>query len=602
MSPSILAKQLRRRAALILLLAAPAFAAAHDSVHADRAPKAEAKASAKAGASDDAGVDLRLRSSSNRLAYIPAQCFTRVRDAPQGGTQNPCYVCHAEARAPNFNSQPELQLSYAFPQIRAMRGAVNDWRNLFVDRRKAIAAIGDDAVLRHVRADNYHDRHGGPATAARLAALPERWDVDGNGRWDGYVPDAGFHFDAHGYDVGPDGRRSGWRAYAYYPFPGAFMPTNGAFDDVLIRLPAAFREREDGTADEQVYAANLAIVEALIRRDDVAIDPIDEKPLGVDLDRNGSLGGAQRIAYAWAPTQGLDMSYVGRARIEQRAGRVHLAAGLFPEGTEFLHSVRYLDIAADGSVQPAARMKELRYARKRYWMSWSDLRQRAQHEAKEGALNPDRAELFEGDAERGIDNGQGWRYQGFIEDAKGRLRPQTYAETVFCIGCHRGLSATEDGTFSFVRKVASGDNHGWHHAGARAYRGLPDPLRADGKPEYASYLRANRAGDEFRANGEAQARFFDPTGEPRDAAFAALEKDIATLLLPSRERALRLDKAYWTLVREQSFERGRDALPAPAVNVQREVDPDSATGIAEALPAPRLIAAPHSGRTTGRTN
>src|SRR3546814_10725129 len=42
------------------------------------------------------------------------------------------------------------------------------------------------------------------------------------------------------------------------------------------------------------------------------------------------------------------MHYVGRARREQDAGRVHAAAGLFPEGTEFLHSVRYLDIAGDG--------------------------------------------------------------------------------------------------------------------------------------------------------------------------------------------------------------------------------------------------------------
>src|SRR3546814_9497928 len=86
------------------------------------------------------------------------------------------------------------------------------------------------------------------------------------------------------------------------------------------------------------------------------------------------------------------MHYVGRARREQDAGRVHAAAGLFPEGTEFLHSVRYLDIAGDGTAAPSARMKELRYSRKEHWENYSDLRQMALAEGKEAALSPDRSE------------------------------------------------------------------------------------------------------------------------------------------------------------------------------------------------------------------
>jgi hypothetical protein len=39
------------------------------------------------------------------------------------------------------------------------------------------------------------------------------------------------------------------------------------------------------------------------------------------------------------------------------------------------------------------------------------------------------------------------------------------------------------------------------------------------------------------------------------------------LLAPSRKRALLLDKAYMALVREQSFEKGRDVVIRPAKNV-----------------------------------
>src|SRR3546814_4698355 len=63
------------------------------------------------------------------------------------------------------------------------------------------------------------------------------------------------------------------------------MPTNGSFDDVLVRLPAAFRERDDGTPDLQIYKTNLAITEALVRRHNVPIAATDERALDSDLDR-----------------------------------------------------------------------------------------------------------------------------------------------------------------------------------------------------------------------------------------------------------------------------------------------------------------------------
>lgn len=537
---------------------------------------------------DDGGVDLRSRSVANHLAYIPPQCFTRTLDAGATNAQNPCYVCHADAAVPNYQAQPELQISYAFPQTQGGRDVANPWTNLFADHGAAIAAIGDDEIARYVGQDNYHDDAGKPALAAKLQRLPPRWDVNGNGQWDGYRPDAGFRYNAQGYDLGADGQPSGWRRFSYYPLPGAFMPTNGSFDDVLIRLPAAFREDEQGHASAAVYGVNLAIVESLIRRADIDIDAADEKTLGVDLDGDGQLGQATRVHYAWDPLAGRNMSWVGRARLEQAAGKVHLAAGLYPEGTEFLHSVRYLAVDASGQVRAAPRMKELRYARKLGWLSYSDLRHDAGREAREAELNPNRLEHFNGNPEQGLVNLIGWSYQGFIEDRKGRLRPQSYEETVQCMGCHGGLSATEDGSFALPRKHGGGPAHGWGVSAAAESYALPDPLRSDGKPEFASYLENNHAGDEYRANTEVLSRYFQADGAPNAAAFKALQANLSTLLLPSPQRALLMDKAYRVLVQEQSFTRGRDALPAPAANVYREIAAEAPTGIAEPLEAPRL--------------
>ena len=97
---------------------------------------------------DDGGVDLRARSVANRLAYIPPQCFTRTLDSGAARAQNPCYVCHADAAVPNYQSQPELQLSYAFPQTQGGRDVANPWTNLFADRGAAVAAIGDAEIAR----------------------------------------------------------------------------------------------------------------------------------------------------------------------------------------------------------------------------------------------------------------------------------------------------------------------------------------------------------------------------------------------------------------------------------------------------------------------
>ena len=294
------------------------------------------------GAGPVAALDLADDTLANPTAYIPPQCYTRTLGAG-GAAHNPCYACHVASKAPNYVNDAELQLNHAFPQP----AQDNHWINLFKDRSLAVHLIGDDEILRYIRKDNY--RAGDVLLLAeRLRRLPAGWDVDGNGRWDGYVPDAWFHFDESGFDRAPDGRYTGWRAYAYYPFLGTFWPTNGSTDDILIRLAAPFREDAQGRFDIGVYRINLAIVEAVVKRADVPLPPTEERRYGVDLDGDGSLGTARRVRYDWQPLTGRFMHYVGRAGLLQREGRLHLAAGLLPEGTEFLHSVRYVDPGADG--------------------------------------------------------------------------------------------------------------------------------------------------------------------------------------------------------------------------------------------------------------
>lgn len=520
-------------------------------------------------------TDLRSENPANPFAYIPPQCYTRTETS--GLVHNPCYACHIKSAEPNYADDSDLQTHYDFSDP----ALANHWPNLFVDRRAAIAVIPDSDILAYVRTDNYHDGMGRPELAGRLEHPPAGWDVNGDGAWSGYRPDVYFSFDSQGFDIAPDGRRTGWRAYGYLPLPGSFLPANGSADDVMIRLPQTFREREDGATDWAVYDVNLAVIEALVKRADVGISQVDERALGVDLDRDGRLAIAHRVVYAFDPRHGVTMSYVGRARLELAAGKVHLAAGLFPEGTEFIHSLRYLDVAADGSVRPAARLKELRYARKTGWRTYSSLLEQAMNELREEHDNPDSPETFHGDVESGIATGTGWRYQGFIEDAGGTLRPQTFEESLTCAGCHAGIGRPTDTIFSYARKLDQ-PRRGWFHWNQGFALGdQPDRPAVNSGGEYATYLKRNHGSDEFRANTEAIAHFF-PDGKADDQAIAALAKHIGAFTDPSATRALMLDKAYRLVVGEQSYAKGRNPVIAPLDRaVWRAVPENTATGVVE---------------------
>lgn len=549
-------------------------------------------------------IDLKNTVLHNETAYITSQCYTKTEDEKNPNIlHNPCFSCHVKNTVPNYTLyDDELQLAYDFPSP-ALK---NPWTNLFLDRTQAVQSISDATILSYVREDNYQ-QNGKIILAEKLQHLKPEWDVNANGVWDGYTPDCYFHFDEEGFDKTPNGDYTGWRAFAYYPFLGTFWPTNGSTDDVLIRLAKPFQEDENGRFDKEVYKLNLLIVESLIKQKSLAITPVDEKRYGVDLNQNGTLDVAHEIVFSWrqpnynAQTLKLSnfsMSYVGHAKTLLESNDYLIAPGLYPKDTEFLHSVRYINIDAKGEIALAPRMKELRYGKKLFWYPYFQLSNAGMEDLKEKEASPDNVDKYVGNIETGLNNKIGWYFQGFIEDAKGELRPQSYEETLFCIGCHNNIGAIADSTFVYQRKFEKGTHKdGWYHWSEKGFKNIKDILLPSGESEYVRYLKNNNAGDEFRDNTEVMEKFFvkgwekdakniqkellakrenpnivlDSYWKLKKEAVLKLKNDISYLLLPSKERALTLNKAYKVIVEEQSFIYGRDAHVKPVTNVHKEV-------------------------------
>lgn len=557
-------------------------------------------------------VDLKSTKLYNETAYITSQCYTKTQDEyNQDILHNPCFSCHTKNKIPNYTLyDDDMQLAYDFPAI----AFKNHWTNLFLDRTKAVEAISDKEILTYVRQNNYM-KNNKIILAQKLKNLSKKWDFNDNGVWDGYIPDCYFHFDNEGFDKNPKGEYTGWRAFAYYPFLGTFWPTNGSTDDVLIRLDKAFREDSNGKFDKEIYKINLSIVEALIKQKTIATEPIDERIYKVDLNQNGKFDIANKIVFKWEKPKynpktlkihGFSMSYVGLAKKLLEKNTFLIAPGLYPKNTEFLHTVRYINIDKNGNITMAPRLKELRYAKKDFWYTYFHLSNSGMEEVKEKAEEPDNVTSYYGDIELGLNNKIGWYYQGFIEDAKGDLRPQSYEETLYCMGCHTNIGAIADSTFVFQRKFEKGTfRDGWYHWGQKGFQGIADMLLPNGESEYVRYLKNNNAGDEFRANKEVKEKFFvknwekdeknirkdmliklenpnakiDESWKLKPKAIAKLKKDISYLLLPSKKRALELNKAYKVIVDEQSYIYGRDAHIKPTINVHKSVKDGQMTNL-----------------------
>lgn len=532
------------------------------------------------------GRPLTSQFTLNEAAYIPPQCYTQTED-DSGNLYNTCYTCHIDSTPLNYIDDGALQLELSF-QNYALK---NRWKNLFIDRSNDIQAITDQEIATYVRSSNYKNANDQLILAEKLRQLPKDWDQDKDGRWSGYVPDAYFNFDHEGFDRNPQGGYTGWRSFAYYPLPGSFMPTNGSTDDVLIRLPKVFQTTALGKFDALIYSINLAIVESLIKQRSIVIPPTDEKLLAVDLNQNQRLDTATHIEFEQSMTRNKKTTYVGAAKIKQAGGEIKMAAGLYPKGTEFLHTVRYIAYNKDDEVILSPRLKELRYAVKKDWYTYYEHQAAVIEELKERDAFPERLKTVYGNLEQGVSNNLGWIYQGFIEDQNGELRPQTFEEQLFCVGCHGTIGRITDSTFALPRKLSqqSAFQFGWYHWSQKSLKGTRDPLRADGETEFAFYLENANSGDEFRNNHEVQSHFFDTDGRTKATALTELRKDISTLLWPSKQRAKDLNKAYKVLVEEQSFIFGRQALTSPAAHLHEEIKPNSTTGIKQAIPMGSII-------------
>ncbi len=466
----------------------------------------------------------------NREAIIPPQCYTRTEES-----FNPCYVCHQNSIGhENTMNDGELQHNYSFSDL----GTTNHWKNLFEDRSKRIDGISDQAILKWVDTDNY-------------SGLDKKLKAAG---FQGWIPDlANLHKGAEAFDqqgFAKDG--SHWVAFNYKPLPSTFWPTNGSTDDVMIRLAPRFRQDRSGQFSRDVYRANLAIVEATIKgASAIGTLPVDESVIGKDLDGDGELSVATLITDT--------RSYVGAAAGE------YLEPYLYPAGTEFLHTVRYIGIDSEGNPGISTRMKEVRYMRK--WRYYNKPVYARYYDVeimeKEMGHLPGYTNL----GDHGLDNGFGWSVQGFIENHKGDLRVATFEENTFCMGCHGSIGSTIDKTFSFARKVDGAE--GWGYIDLRGMRDVP--TRNEIRGEIETYLERVGGGSEFRNNEEMKQRWFRADGS-LDTGKVRAARDVYELVMPSRQRALALNKAYKLIVEDQDFIYGRDAILRPPKQVYDRVD------------------------------
>ncbi|APD86652.1 hypothetical protein BM527_11430 [Alteromonas sp. Mex14] len=465
----------------------------------------------------------------NPESVIPPQCYTKTE-----GVNNPCYACHqsydAMEKRPNQMGDGTLQGNYEFSDV----GLTNSWKNLFIDRTSLIADIDDSTIKKYVEQDNY-------TASLNNDAMPDYMRIEN-------LSAAKKAFDSDGF--AKDG--SGWVSYNYKPFPSTFWPTNGSTGDAMIRLPESFQTL-NGEYNQAIYTLNLSLVEMAVKElDTLTVETVDELALNLDINQDGKLTKS-------VTEMARSSHYVGDA------SAVPLAHMLYPEGTEFLHTVRYIGVDENGNIYNAPRMKEVRYMKKHMFRSRESLASAYYAEAKDKHFEKLPQTRYLG--EKGIDNGFGWTINGFIEDEQGELRAQHDQELAFCNGCHKTVGSTFDQTFSFARKVPG--KAGWGYIDLRAIEDVPNINEERG--EYLTYMERVGGGDEFRQNGEMLAKWFDDKGMVKTEDLQRT-KSVYDIITPSPERAYALNKAYLTIVKEQSYLFGRDATLTEATNVLSTID------------------------------
>ena len=424
------------------------------------------------------------------------------------GNKNPCYVCHQSYQEVNRPNYVK-DASLQGNYEFSEEGMKNSWKNLFVDRSQEINKITDKEIQEWISQDNYQ-------------AFIQR--LKGDRDWNGEIaeidqlafPDKAFHDNG----LAKDG--SFWVAYNYKPLPSSFWPTNGSTGDAMIRLPKSFRQ-DNGQYSETIYLANLDLLEKNIK-------------------------GKKTPDFYLGDANNIEVNYM-----------------LYPKDTEFLHTVRYVGVGEDSKIYNAPRMKEVRYMKKSKLKSALSLKSSYLIEAKEKHLGQLPQTIHIGD--RGIDNGFGWIINGYIEDEHGELRQQNKQELAFCNGCHKTLGSTIDQVFSFSRKLEG--EAGWGYIDLTKIKDVPSLNSTEG--EFLTYFERVGGGDEFRQNDEMLSRWFHSDGRVNKKAVLELDS-IYPLITPSKERALALNKAYKSIVLEQSYIFGRDTVLRPAKNVLRNID------------------------------
>jgi hypothetical protein len=361
----------------------------------------------------------------NAYGHIPAQCYIET----SGGRQNACQFCHTngawEAGLGNNNPQAggspvlgNLQEEYAFAALHypyAPNGSINPWENtLFPERLlAAVRRLGQDPdqwdMAAYVRADNWT-----PAFAQRPGS-PRDWDpgVQAPFRLFPGLDPADLPADADGFvrsvrrDNGlfetDGGWITGWRAVNFMPY-GIFTPHTGSVSGIYIRLPRSFMVDDHGAYDLDTYAANLDLLARAIQ------------------DRLGETS---------------PKTYLGGA------SSIPVERGLYPLGSEFAHPLHYVDPTADGrdpsaGAFPGTRARRVKEVR---WMY--KIRGFEPNYTGPGTKEED-APVYANREQGWIENGAGWLLAGFIEEGDGRLRPQTPAELVQCVGCHGGNGPQDD--------------------------------------------------------------------------------------------------------------------------------------------------------------
>ncbi|WDE14691.1 hypothetical protein H3N35_27515 [Thalassomonas haliotis] len=474
----------------------------------------------------------------NAESVIPPQCYTKT-----DGVNNPCFACHQsygqEKTRPNMMRDGDLQGDYEFSDL----GVTNHWKNLFVNRRPMIEKISDNSIKQWIRTDNY-------------SPLITRLEHDDN--WQGEVtPIANLPYPDKAFDeFGLANDNSYWVAFNYKPFPSTFWPTNGSTGDAMIRLPAPFRQL-NGEFSRDVYFANLALVEMTMKDlAQISLPAISEQLIGEDLNGDGKLS----KSIEWLRRRAF---YLGDA------ADIELAHMLYPKNTEFLHTVRYIGVDDNGKIYNAPRMKEVRYMKKHSFKSRHQLASAYYLEEKEKHFEnlPQIRQL----GDKGINNNFGWTINGYIEDEHGQLRQQYDQELAFCSGCHKTIGATIDQTFSFPRKVEGA--RGWGYINLAEQQDVPNVGEQQG--EFLTYMQRAGGGDEFRQNREMLERWFDKNGRVNEEKVKGAS-NLYQLITPSPRRALDLNKAYYTLMQEQSYIFGRDAMLSGADNVLEQIDESQA--------------------------